>query len=618
MANLIEDIFNYQYKAHGLSVLSLRNADDRCVISPYSSAMAIPYAPEKSIENLKKLRECGAYGDMGFYEAIDFSAGKNTVSSHMTHHQGMLLCALTNALSGDVIRKYFTADEKMRGGELMLEEPECKLSTVKRKRKDFVYDRKEGGYSYAVEPSAFPKVTMLYGWEYGVVVDDQGSGYSRWRDKDVNAFSHNFYKTSGAYGYFICGKEVISPTFAPFKRDGGAYKAVFSDGNAEYFNTRFCDLFVSAKTDKAKNTVYLKRKPRESTGGFTLAATVLAGGADCEFECNRQNLYGRNGSDFNPALNFGGNAPSEGDVITPCIGIKCDFTLAPGESKKLAVVIQCAEDENVLESRVERVLGTDFLGYALSPAGSGEESALNKYMPDERTAVYAGKLAAKLLYEPYPKQALLARSQSARVFGFEEKTLLLRYDGNAEFTKRAVKSALACRLLGIDLRLIVLFDERENYGKETAKEICDRAGISDLASLPFVTFIDKNSFKPQQIKDLTSTVFFVMKEFEEAKATETIAVRKRSGNGALTDCDLPQLKICGSGGFDKNGDYVVTSRPSAPYSNVVCDRLGGFVSTENGGGFCYFLNSQSDKLSGWSNDPVSDEPFERVRFISYP
>lgn len=656
---------NYQYKAHGLSVLSLRNADDRCVISPYSSAMAIPYAPEKSIENLKKLRECGAYGDMGFYEAIDFSAGKNTVSSHMTHHQGMLLCALTNALSGDVIRKYFTADEKMRGGELMLEEPESKLSTVKRKRKDFVYDRKEGGYSYAVEPSAFPKVTMLYGREYGVVVDDQGSGYSRWRDKDVNAFSHNFYKTSGAYGYFICGKEVISPTFAPFKRDGGAYKAVFSDGKAEYFNTRancsmkvytplvisgevreytlknesdrqkeysfvfaervslierrayvshpaFCDLFVSAKTDKAKNTVYLKRKPRESTGGFTLAATILAGGADCEFECNRQNLYGRNGSDFNPALNFGGNAPSEGDVITPCIGIKCDFTLAPGESKKLAVVIQCAEDENVLESRVERVLGTDFLGYALSPAGNGEQSALHKYMHDERTAVYAGKLAAKLLYEPYPKQALLARSQIDRVFGFEEKTLLLRYDGNAEFTKRAVKSALACRLLGMDLRLIVLFDERENYGKETAKEICDRAGISDLASLPFVTFIDKNSFKPQQIKDLTSTAFFVMKEFEEAKATETIAVRKRSGNGALTDCDLPQLKICGSGGFDKNGDYVVTSRPSSPYSNVVCDRLGGFVSTENGGGFCYFLNSQSNKLSGWSNDPVSDEPFERV------
>ena len=656
---------NYQYKAHGLSRLALRNADDRCVISPYSSAMAAAYAPEKAVDNLKKLRECGAYGECGFYEAIDFSAGKNTVSSHMTHHQGMILCAAVNALCDNAIKRYFAADDMMRGGALMLEERDVESVAAKIKKADFVYDKKPSCYSYAVEPSAFPKVAMLYGREYGVVVDDHGSGYSRWRNKDINAFSHDMYTTSGAYGYFLCDGEVISPTFAPFKRDGGAFRAVFSDGKAEFFNTRadcsmkvytplvisgevreytvkngsdrqkpysfvfaertalaerreysshpaFCDLFVTARTDKAKNTVYLKRKPREAVGGFTLAATVLAGGADCEFECNRANLYGRNRGDSDPALAFGGNAPSEGDVITPCLGIKCDFTLSPGEIKTIAVVIQCSDDENVLESRVERVLGTDFPGYASGPVRSGEQSALKKYIPDERTAVYAGKLAAKLLYEPYSKASLISRATGDKIFVSDEKTLILRYDGNAEFTKRAVRSALACRLLGINLRLAVVYDERENYGGETAKEICDRAGVSDLKNLSFVTFVEKNSYKPQKIKEMSDCAFWIMKEWDEVKTTETIAVRKRSGNAALTDCELPDIKSCGNGGFDKNGDYVVTSVPAVPYSNVVCDREGGFVATENGGGFCYFFNSQSNKLSGWSNDPVADEPFERV------
>lgn len=655
---------NYQYRAHGLGELALRSASDRCVISPYSSVLALRYEPKKVMDNLAKLESSGAYGEYGFYEAVDYSSGKNTVKSDMTHHQGMIMCALTNALCDDAIVKYFNSDDCMRGGELLLAEPEIPVVTRRENKRDFVYDKKDSFYGEEISLSEFPKVCMLYGREYVVVVDDYGCGYSRWRDKDVNAFSSNCYKSSGGFGYFISEGERFSPTFAPLKKDGGFFKARFESGSAFYENTKrsctmrvytpsvisgevreftvknttdrvknyefvfaertalagreeysahpaFCDLFVNARFDREKKTAYLKRKPREATGGFTVAATMLAD-AEVVAECNRQNLFGRNRDESNPDLKFGSQEPSEGDAITPCIGLKCAFSLSPGQSKSVAVIIQCCESEETLENRVEQVLATDFLGYAKVGTAEGRSDVLGKYLSDGEIARYAGRLAAKLLYEPYPKTALLARMQNSSRIVFSEKTLVLQYDGNASFTKKAVKSALACRLLGINLRLVVLYDEHDGYNSVTASEICERSTVSDLASLPFVSFIDKNAYKPQDIKSFLASAFFVMKEFDYKDPQISIAVRRKSGDIAFEDCEKPLEYVSGNGGFDINGDYIVTEKPKAPYSNVVCAKLGGFVATENGGGYCYFLNSQANKLSGWSNDPVSDAPFERV------
>ena len=658
-----DDNANYQYKAHGLSSLALRNADDKCVVTPYASALSLPYAPEKATDNLKKFEACGCFGDLGFYEAMDYTSGKNTVCSSMTHHQGMILCAITNALTGGALTKYFIADDRMRGGLLMLEEKESGERAAKRRRHDFVYGKTKPRYSREIALSEFPQTCLLYGKEYGVVIDDYGCGYSEWRDKDINVFSPDFCKNSGAFGYFICDGEVFSPTFAPLKKDGGSFRARFSSDCAEFENVRhdcrmkvytptvisgevreftvknssdrqknyefvfacrtalagrseyaahpaFSDLFVSTVFDRETGTLYMKRKPRESTGGFSFSATMLAEG-EILAESNRANLYGRNRDESNPEFAFGKCGASFGDVISPCLGLKCAFSLLPGQSRTVTVVMQCAEEESSLRSSVGRVVSTDFSGYA-SFRPDGETGVLEKYLSDEETAVYAQKLAAKLLYEPFPKSALLAKAQQ-RMTNDPVKTLVLRYDGNAAFTKKAVKSAIACRLLGIGLRLVVLYDESDGYNRETQKEICERSTVSDLASLPFVSFTNISSVRSADVKNLLSQAFRVMKnEIKENVFNTAIAVRRRSGDVAFSQCLPPVVFPTGNGGFAENGDYVVTSVPGAPYSGVTCAENGGFVATENGGGFCYFLNSQSNKLTGWSNDPVSDPPCERI------
>ncbi|MDE5910752.1 MAG: hypothetical protein K2H24_00295, partial [Clostridia bacterium] len=77
---------SYKYSAFGVSSISLNATKDRCVISPYASALTLKYAPEKAIKNLKKLADMGMKTKLGMYEAIDFTGGSNIVATLMSHH----------------------------------------------------------------------------------------------------------------------------------------------------------------------------------------------------------------------------------------------------------------------------------------------------------------------------------------------------------------------------------------------------------------------------------------------------------------------------------------------------------------------------------------------------
>ncbi len=52
--------------------------------------------------------------------------------------------------------------------------------------------------------------------------------------------------------------------------------------------------------------------------------------------------------------------------------------------------------------------------------------------------------------------------------------------------------------------------------------------------------------------------------------------------------------------------------PPAPWANVVANATAGFVATESGPGFTWSANSQGNRLTPWSNDPVSDPPGEAI------
>jgi cyclic beta-1,2-glucan synthetase len=73
----------------------------------------------------------------------------------------------------------------------------------------------------------------------------------------------------------------------------------------------------------------------------------------------------------------------------------------------------------------------------------------------------------------------------------------------------------------------------------------------------------------------------------------------------------------GIGGFAKNDHrYIMpqigATRPPLPWSNVIANPSFGFLVTESGGGYTWSVNSRENRLTSWSNDPVTDSPSEAI------
>jgi cyclic beta-1,2-glucan synthetase len=71
----------------------------------------------------------------------------------------------------------------------------------------------------------------------------------------------------------------------------------------------------------------------------------------------------------------------------------------------------------------------------------------------------------------------------------------------------------------------------------------------------------------------------------------------------------------GLGGFTPDGGEYVTALgrgqwTPAPWVNVVANPAFGFQVSESGSGYTWSVNSRENKLTPWSNDPVSDAPGE--------
>ncbi len=120
---------NYQYQAFGIPALALGNIPAEGVIAPYASGLALPLFPEEARQNLMRMKSMGWDSHLGFFEAADFNFSRigegktfELVRSHMSHHQGMLLCALCNLLSKNALVKYFDALPAARAYGLLLQE----------------------------------------------------------------------------------------------------------------------------------------------------------------------------------------------------------------------------------------------------------------------------------------------------------------------------------------------------------------------------------------------------------------------------------------------------------------------------------------------------------------
>jgi cyclic beta-1,2-glucan synthetase len=196
--NVRDQHLTYQYHAFGVPDLALkRGLAHDLVIAPYASALAAMVHPSQALANLQLLETKGALGAYGFCDALDYTrpaAGERfaLVRTYMAHHVGMSLVALTNVLLDNRWQERFHADSLVRSAELLLHERVPRrlvMHSAQRLRLDEEAPDRSGAQSVMREintrQASAPRIALLGAVPYTVMLNHNGSGFSRYDGVDV-------------------------------------------------------------------------------------------------------------------------------------------------------------------------------------------------------------------------------------------------------------------------------------------------------------------------------------------------------------------------------------------------------------------------------------------------
>ena len=242
--NLLDDSLNYKYKAFGTPYLKLKEAtEERVVISPYSSVLAMIKFPKDVYNNLQKYKSLEMYGEYGLYESYDCE-DDIPIYAYFSHHQGMIFCSLANYLTSNSLQEYFHSDVRVQSFDVLTKEkvqiePMIDLKIVKYKKYSYEKESFENDireYNYI---SARPEISILSNSRYSLLLNDRGAGFSRFKTTNMNRHRRI---TEQEYGNFLYirdmdSNKIWSNTYAPTNVRPERYHVVFATDRIKYMRS---------------------------------------------------------------------------------------------------------------------------------------------------------------------------------------------------------------------------------------------------------------------------------------------------------------------------------------------------------------------------------------------
>ncbi len=413
---------NYQYKAFGLPQMSLRGDAFEPVYAPYASVLALSVSPKAAAANIRAMKRQGYMGEYGLYEAIDRAPervadgeAEHVVKSHMAHHQGMILCALANALQDDFLVKTFMGRPDIRALSLMLCEKQSETGGLTRRREQHTRElplrRPAAGAQRRGDPeSTVPDSQLLFG--AGGTLQTTATGQSFFRVKGImaNRWQLNPQEGEGFYVHVkLAGRNARLVLNGPVEGLDKKFvrKVTFDAGQASWttksegLDMRLSQC-VSPEDGALVQHVALENRSAKSqkielTGCFGVALTSQAdmaahpvfqnlfvesghaGDHALVFRCRPRDekrapmlvhalfgakdepvtcetdmalLTGRAGSLDRPNGIAKKLTGTVGRVLNPCSALRVRLELAPGEKRELGFAIAIAEGEDEVKTLI--------------------------------------------------------------------------------------------------------------------------------------------------------------------------------------------------------------------------------------------------------------------------
>ncbi len=402
--NELDNSLNYKYRAFSTPYLKAKeDKDNRIVLAPYASIMALELFPEDVYENMEKFKKLGMLGKYGFFESYDYD-NKGVVESFFAHHQGMSLAGIANYLRPNVIKNYFHQNVYINTFNILLKEKvqvKTSIDIKMAKYKKYNYDKETiendiRAFNYI---SYLPEVSVLSNKKYSLLMNDRGNSFSRYRVLQLNRYRKITEQDYGIFLYIrdLDSDRVWSNTYAPINEKPEKYEVVFASDRIKYFRVDgtistkteitvtknhnaeirkvtfknngsefrkfelttytepilsenmddvshrvFNSMFISTKFDTKTNSLIARRKSRgdANINSYMIHRLYIPGVSDgFSYETERTNFIGRNKSANNPNALFTELSNYAGDNLEPVISLRNSIGLAPGDSKSVYMIV---------------------------------------------------------------------------------------------------------------------------------------------------------------------------------------------------------------------------------------------------------------------------------------
>jgi cellobiose phosphorylase len=422
---------------------------------------------------------------------------------------------------------------------------------------------------------------------------------------------------------------------------------------ADQAHPAFAKLFVETEFVPAFGALLARRRPRAENQKPLWAIHISAvQGTDSgalEYETDRVRFLGRGRTPANPAaLNAGTRlSGTTGPVLDAVFSLRRQIRVGPKSQASVAFITGAADTLKAANALAGQFQNYEAVDRAFSGAHDGCQDELRKLDLTRDDVAVFDQLAASVIFANSSLREADAIAANrigqrglwphgisgdipivlARVAAPDDESLVRQLVRWHDYTRRR----------GLNLDLVIL-DERPSEARDRLKADLESGVAGPLLGKPggaFVMAAEKVSADDRVL--LAAAARAVLGGRRGSHADEvgrrpaaatvsppTIVSTPIAAAPAGQSATPPEsLKFWnGFGGFTPDGrEYVIVvdgaalggpALPPAPWTNVLANPGFGCLVTEAGLGYSWAGNSQMNRLTPWSNDPVSDPPGEVI------
>ena len=413
---------------------------------------------------------------------------------------------------------------------------------------------------------------------------------------------------------------------------------------ADAAHPAFSKMFV--ETMREDDVLLARRRPRSPDDPSIWMAHMLVGASGTvKIETDRFEFLGRGNTVHAPAALQRELTGSEGAVLDPVFGIRCRETLDPRARLELVFLTIAADSREAVMALVAKYRHKELVARAFELAWTHAQLQFRFLQIGAAAAQGYQELAGYLLYpnarmRPSPGRLGLNRLGQSALWAYDISgdlpmvTVTIAETFNLSLIRELLLAHTYWRLRGFHADLIILNQEPASYDRPLhfqlqrqmdayAREASgNRSGGVYLLDWHLVPEEHRNLLFAASHAVLIGNRGSLQRQLSgtEALAPTKPFVPLAAAQAEEPSSQLPFLELPyfnGLGGFTADGrEYAIYLAPDtttpAPWINVMANPAFGTLVSESGFGFTWSGNSQQNRLTPWTNDPVSNPPPEAI------